>query len=185
MATQITDEVARAVRAGDAGALARVWTAWAPAVTTYLRGGGVVDYEAVTGDVFAAIIPRLSGLSGGARGLRVLLFSIAHARVVDELRARARRPLLVSYDPALDRRVTSSAEDEAYATLAARAIADALQVLPPDQRVVVALRVVADLSVDQVARLMQRSAGAVKQLHRRGMIALRTALAEQRVNLAA
>jgi RNA polymerase sigma-70 factor (ECF subfamily) len=58
-----------------------------------------------------------------------------------------------------------------------------LDVLPDDQREVLTLRVVADLSIDQIAEIMGRSAGAVKQLQRRGMVAIRQALAERRVTL--
>jgi RNA polymerase sigma-70 factor (ECF subfamily) len=48
---------------------------------------------------------------------------------------------------------------------------------------VLILRVVADLSIDQIAEVMGRSSGAVKQLQRRGLIAVRQALAERRVSL--
>ncbi|MEO9139446.1 MAG: sigma factor-like helix-turn-helix DNA-binding protein [Jatrophihabitans sp.] len=58
-----------------------------------------------------------------------------------------------------------------------------LAVLPDDQREVLTLRVVADLSIEQIADVMGRSQGAVKQLQRRGMIALRKALAERQVTL--
>jgi RNA polymerase sigma-70 factor, ECF subfamily len=43
------------------------------------------------------------------------------------------------------------------------------------------LRIVADLPIEQVAQVIGRSAGAVKQLQRRALLALRAALAERRV----
>jgi RNA polymerase sigma-70 factor (ECF subfamily) len=51
-----------------------------------------------------------------------------------------------------------------------------LDALPPDQRDVVVMRILADLSVAQVAEAVGRSEGAVKQLQRRGLLALRTLL---------
>jgi RNA polymerase sigma-70 factor (ECF subfamily) len=42
-----------------------------------------------------------------------------------------------------------------------------------DQREVLALRIVAGLTVEQVADIMGKSAGAVKQLQRRALITLR------------
>ena len=55
--------------------------------------------------------------------------------------------------------------------------------LPDDQREVLLMRIVGDLTVDQVATVMGRSAGAVKQLQRRGLLELRAQLADGRVTL--
>ena len=43
------------------------------------------------------------------------------------------------------------------------------------------LRIIADLSIEQVASVMGRSAGAIKQLQRRGLIALRAVLKDRQV----
>jgi RNA polymerase sigma-70 factor (ECF subfamily) len=40
----------------------------------------------------------------------------------------------------------------------------------------VLLRVMADLSIEQVAQIVEKSPGAVKQLQRRGLLALRDLL---------
>jgi RNA polymerase sigma factor (sigma-70 family) len=48
-----------------------------------------------------------------------------------------------------------------------------LDELGDDQRAVVMLRVVADLSLEQTAEVLGRSVGAVKQLQRRGLLRLR------------
>ena len=45
--------------------------------------------------------------------------------------------------------------------------------LVPDQRDVLLLRVVADLTVEQIAVALNKTPGAVKQLQRRGLEALR------------
>jgi RNA polymerase sigma-70 factor (ECF subfamily) len=52
-----------------------------------------------------------------------------------------------------------------------------LDQLSPDYRDVLALRVVADLGVEQTAAVMERSVGSVKQLQRRALRALRAELA--------
>jgi RNA polymerase sigma-70 factor, ECF subfamily len=46
-------------------------------------------------------------------------------------------------------------------------------VLSPDQRAVVLLRVVADLPVEEVARILGKREGAVKALQHRAMASLR------------
>ena len=48
--------------------------------------------------------------------------------------------------------------------------------LPDDQRSVLLLRVLADLTVEQVAAVMGRSVGSVKALQRRGLRTLRDRL---------
>ena len=47
-----------------------------------------------------------------------------------------------------------------------------LSSLREDQREVILLRVVADLPLDQVAKVMGKSIGSVKQLQRRALLAL-------------
>ena len=57
--------------------------------------------------------------------------------------------------------------------IAGTIIAALLAVLSPDQRDVVLLRIVADLSVEEVARLTGKREGAVKALQHRALAALR------------
>ena len=112
-------------------------------------------------------------LRGGAGGLRTFVLSVAHARMVDETRRQTRRPAPVPYEPERDRRTVASAESEALRATSDQRLLELLRQLPPDQREVLALRFVADLPLAEVAELLSRSVGAVKQLQRRGLIALR------------
>lgn len=146
----------------------------AAAVRGYLRSQGLDDPEAVTQDVFLGLFPRLADISGGAEGLRSLLFSIAHARVVDHHRRRSASPSVSEYDPESDRRTTHSAEDVALASHSDVEIL--LHSLPDDYREVLALRIIADLSLEATAQIMGKSTGAVKQLQRRALGVLRTQL---------
>jgi RNA polymerase sigma-70 factor, ECF subfamily len=178
---ELDEALVAAASAGDAAALRKVYLALAPAVLVYLRGRGVTDPEAVTSEVFVAVLPRLPRLTGGVSGLRTLVFSVAHARMVDSYRASARRPATVDYEPAEDTRAVPSAEDDALRALSDERVEAILALLPADQREVLYLRVVADLSIEDAAQVMGRSQGAVKQLQRRALIALRGLLAERRV----
>lgn len=146
----------------------------AATVTGYLRSQGLSDPEAVTQDVFLALFPRLAEISGGAEGLRALIFSIAHARVVDHHRRRRTAPSVSEYDPERDLRTTHSAEDIALASHSNVQVL--LQSLPDDYREVLALRIIADLSLEGTAQIMGKTPGAVKQLQRRALTALRTEL---------
>lgn len=179
----MTDSVARDAARGDRDAVGVVYAALSPAILGYLRARGVDDPEAMTNDVFVKLLPIVPELKGGADGLRKLAFTIARARMIDSLRARSRAGTTVPFDPTLDNRAVPSAEDDAQAALALARVHAVLDLLPEEQREVVTLRVVGDLTVEQVAAVMGKSSGAVKQLQRRGMVAIRRALQERRVTL--
>lgn len=175
----ITDESLADGRAEPHRLLRMAYGDFAPAVLGYLRSLGVDDPEAVMQDVFIAVYPRLTKVKGGVNGLRMLIFSIAHARAVDHHRRRARTPQLVEYDPTRDERTVASAEDELLRSTGRAGALALLETLAADQREVVSLRVIADLSLEQTAIVMKKSTGAVKQLQRRALLNLRDQLEQK------
>ncbi|HEY8302617.1 MAG TPA: RNA polymerase sigma factor [Jatrophihabitans sp.] len=179
----VTDELVDAARAGDVAALNTLYRGLAPAVHGYLCSKGVEDADGATSEVFLSLFDRLPRVRGGATGLRKLTFSIAHARMVDEHRARKRRPIGVDWSVDTDPRQVPSAEHQAELNDGTRRVMRMLDRLPADQREVLVLRIVADLAVDQIADIMGRSSGAVKQLQRRGMVTLRAIVEAQGVTL--
>jgi RNA polymerase sigma-70 factor (ECF subfamily) len=149
-----------------------IYRRFAPGVVGYLRANGVDDPEAVMQEVFISVLAKIGKISGGEDGARTLLFSIAHARAVDHHRHRVRVAPTVEYDPKLDQRSTSSAEDIALAHVVDESTIAILTSLKDDHREVLLLRVVADLPLEQVAKVMGKSIGSVKQLQRRALLAL-------------
>jgi RNA polymerase sigma factor (sigma-70 family) len=174
--TVLGDFVVEAAADGDPDALETVYRSLAPRVLSYLRAQGVEDPEGVTDDVFMATFPRLSDMRGGASGLRTLVFSVAHARAVDEHRRRARWPQQASYEPSLDPRLVESAETVVLQTVTTGEVGELLDDLGEEQRAVIMLRVLADLSLEQTADVLGKSVGSVKQLQRRGLLRLKEAL---------
>jgi len=171
--TVLDGSVVTAARAGDAEALGLVYRSLAPKVLGYLRAHGVEDPDSLTNEVFLNVIPRLASLTGGVSGLQTLVFSVAHARVVDEVRRRARRPVHAPWDAELDHRHEDSAENTMFGRIATQDVMNILYRLGEEQRTVVVLRVLADLSLEQTAEVVGKSVGAVKQLQRRGLLVLR------------
>ncbi|HEU0205648.1 MAG TPA: RNA polymerase sigma factor [Pseudolysinimonas sp.] len=149
-----------------------------PRVLGYLRLHGVEDPESVTQDVFLALFARLPTVSDD-EGVRTLTFSIAHARIVDHHRSRTRRPAFVPFDPDADPRQVASAEDAHGAAIGEQNTLALLHRLGDDQREALTLRVVAELSLDETAQVMGRSVGAVKQLQRRALEALRAIVSSE------
>jgi RNA polymerase sigma-70 factor (ECF subfamily) len=171
---EIHDDVVHAAVGGDQHAFRELYDALAPKVLGYLRARGVDDAEAVTSEVFLGVYPRLPDLTGGAAGLRTLVFSVAHARAVDDARRRARRPASLSYDPDHDCRSIDSAESTALVSLEAERAVELMARLNEGQRAVIMLRIIGDLSLEQTAAVTGKTVASVKQLQRRGLVRLRS-----------
>ncbi|MCO4256266.1 RNA polymerase sigma factor [Pseudarthrobacter cellobiosi] len=167
LAEEDIDTFADTACADPAVLFGAVYRTLSGAVLGYLKARGVDDPEAVTQDVFLAFFPKIGELTGGLQGAKSLVFSIAHARMVDYYRRVERRPDFTPYDPLQDGRSTASAEDHALGHSGGAAAL--LEGLADEHREVLALRVVADLSIEQVAGIMGKSQGAIKQLQRRAL----------------
>ena len=176
MTDPLAEDTLAAARRGDPAAVRAVYDALSPRVSGYLTARGATDPEGLTSEVFLTVFARLRELSGGVAGLRTFTFSVAHARLVDDLRGRSRRAPQLPYSVDLDARTSASAEQVALSNLGSGELLSAMAALSSDQREAVALRIVADLSLEETAQIMGRSAGAVKQLQRRGLLSLRQAL---------
>ncbi|UQX87387.1 RNA polymerase sigma factor [Jatrophihabitans telluris] len=172
----LSEEAVLAAQRGEPAALNEVYRALSPAVLGYFVSRRVEDPEGLTSEVFLAVLPRLTSVTGGVSGLRSLVFSVAHARHVDDVRRRSRQVPTVGYEPELDTRSSPAAEDAALANDAQARAIELLASLPPDQAEVLRLRILGDLSLEQVSEIMGRSQGAIKQLQRRGLLALRGVL---------
>jgi RNA polymerase sigma-70 factor (ECF subfamily) len=178
LVTEDLDSVVGAAAGGETGALRAVYEALSPRVCGFLRLRGSEDPEGLTNEVFVRVLPRLAGLQGGYRGLRALTFTVAHGLLVDELRQRSRRPALQEYDAARDRRTHPSAEQQALDRTGGTAM-ELLALLPDDQRTVVLLRVLGELSMAETAATLDRSEAAVKKLQAKALDALRTMVATE------
>jgi RNA polymerase sigma-70 factor (ECF subfamily) len=177
MSELLLEDTLRAAQAGQAWAARVLYEQLAPRVLGYLRSRGASEPEDLTSEVFLTVFSKLDTVTGGAAGLRTFTFSVAHARLVDDLRRRSRRGTPVSYEPDVDPRTSRSAEDEGLESVQSERVRAAMDLLAPDQRDVLVLRILSDLTVEQVAEILGKSEGAVKQLQRRGLEAMRRHIA--------
>lgn len=166
-------DVLVAARDGDPSACALLWRRYAPAVAAYARARGSHDPDDLTSDVFLAVFRQLPRFVGDEDSFRGFVFTVAHRRLVDELRARARHPPAVIWTDDLDRRRQVSAEEAVLERAGSQTALQLLDALAPDQRDVLVLRIFGDLTVEQVATVLRKRPGAVKALQRRGLEALR------------
>lgn len=136
--------------------------------------------EEIAQDVFVAVW-RSAKTYDPARGpVRPWLLQIAHLRVLNELRRRGRRPVVVS-DPegAVLSAVPDNApqpDEEAWRDYRRAAIQEAVTALPAPQRQALSLTFFDDLTHEQIATFLNVPLGTVKTRIRAGMQKLRVAL---------
>jgi len=156
---------------GATDSLEDLYRELAPAVLGYLRGSGAAEPEDLLGDVFVAVIRGLPNCGDDPAAVRRWVFTVAHHRLVDERRRRMTRSrdvvLDVTHEPASD-----DCYDAMLSRISASPAVRALETLTADQRAVVLLRDVADLSVADTAAVLGKKPGAIKTTHRRALAAL-------------
>ena len=136
----------------------------------YFRGKGMAEPDDLASTVWLEVANALHRFEGGEPDFRRWLFTIAARRRIDDIRASKRRDLHHARHEEWRAPVTSlSAADESeQAESLDRALA-LIRSLPPDQAEAVLLRVVADLSVAEVAAILGRREGTVRVLVHRGL----------------
>ncbi len=169
-------QVLDAARADAPWAYQRLFEWLGRPVAGYLQRQGAPDPEGLANEVFLRVFTNLARFQGDEAAFRSWVFTIAHHQLSDERRRLRRRPPVTAEAPP-DLPGPASTEAEARARLGAARVSLLLEELSADQRDVLLLRVVADLTVEQVAEALGKTAGAVKQLQRRALVALRRRLA--------
>lgn len=172
--------VLAAAQQGAPWASTTLWVEYAPAVMAFVRARGSAEPDDLTSEVFLAVFDTLPSFTGGEPEFRSYVFSIAYRRLVDELRRRSRRGTHDEWIADNDPRSTPSAETEALDRMADSAALKLLDDLPADQRSVMVLRIVADLTIEQIAEVVGKREGAVKALQRRALENLRKKIAPTR-----
>jgi len=81
--------------------------------------------------------------------------------------------VLQEYDSARDVRTHTSAEQQALERIGEGTALDLLVLLPEDQRSVILLRVLGDLSTDETAAAIGRSSAAVRKMQAKALATLR------------
>jgi RNA polymerase sigma factor (sigma-70 family) len=167
-------EVLAAAQAGAGWAFEVLYQDLAPALTGYLRLHGAVEPDDLASETFIGVFRGLGAFRGDEAGLRAWVFTIARRRLVDDWRHRGRRPLLADdgADELRDHK-GGDVEEDALAVMGSRTVLEVCARLPDDQRDVLLLRILADLTVEQVAAVLRKTVPAVKALQRRGLATLR------------
>jgi len=159
---------------------------WAASTTQWARCSSSSSSEKacsalVAAETWVQVVRGLRDFEGDLDGFRGWLFTIAHRRWVDHLRAESRRPPRQDEAAALDLPAPERVDEVAETVLSTERAVDLIGRLAPDQAEVVLLRVVADLDVAATAGVVGKSRGAVRVLTHRGLRRLATLLEREAV----
>lgn len=155
---------------GDAEALGHLWRAYQHLLLRYFRGKGMADPDDLASTVWVEVASSLPRFEGDEDDFRRWLFTIAARRRIDNIRSTKRRAEFDRHNqPARSQLVSPDAGDDAEHAMALERALALVRTLPDDQAEAVLLRVVADLSVADVAVIMNRREGNVRVLVHRGL----------------
>jgi RNA polymerase sigma-70 factor (ECF subfamily) len=168
-------ELVRAAQRGDRESFARLYEANVDKVYRYLmaRMGQSADAEDITAEVFIKAMEKLSSYKPKGVPFVAWLIRIAHNLAVNHFKKSARR----KENPLLDEHVDSDDPAEtAMRSDTSRQVSRSLEELTELQRRVIHFRFGAGLSIQETARAIRRSEGAVKNLQHKALRALRQVL---------
>ena len=170
--TAVLDDALARASTGDEAGFLELWRALQPRLLRFLRVLGCDDPEDVASETWLQVVRDLRTFSGSEEDFRRWLFTIGRHRVIDAARARSRRPavpMISSLDLLADRHLV---EDQVLDGISVEGAVALLARLSPDQAEAVALRVIAGLETPDVAKILGKSAGAVRVALHRGLKAL-------------
>jgi RNA polymerase sigma-70 factor (ECF subfamily) len=174
-------DVLNAARSGAPWALERLYREFHPPVLAFLRARAPADAEDLASEVFIAVAEGLGRFEGDEDGFRSWLFTITY-RQVGQLRRRMgrRRTEPFPVEEVGERVPPGDAERDAMAAISTHEALELISTLPPAQGEVLLLRVVADLAVDDVAKIVGKRPTAVRALQHRAVVGLARRAARQK-----
>jgi RNA polymerase sigma-70 factor (ECF subfamily) len=170
----VQDELTLLARARqlDSEALARIHETYYTSIFRYVafRVGDHATAEDLTSEVFTRLLTALRDRNAPQNTLRGWLYGVAARVVSDHHRKTYRAPQVE-----LDEELVSADHDPADIVerkLTQESVQRAMQDLTEEQRHVLSLRFGSDLPIQEVARTLGKSEGAIKQLQARAVAAL-------------
>lgn len=145
---------------GDEDAFGEVWRLLHPLLLRYLRVRERDAADDIAAETWLHVVRDLHRFSGGPAEFRAWVFTLGRHRAIDAGRARAARPSTPTAE-VIDIGTAPSAEAAALERVDTEAAVRLVATLPPAQAEMVMLRVVAGLSVAEVAAIVGKKPGTV------------------------
>lgn len=170
------DAVLGAARVGAPWAWETIFRDLSGPVMGFARTHSAGEPEDILQETFLSAARDIHRFEGDEGDFRSWIFTIAHRRIVDSFRKAGREVARADGDDAARRaegQWLGNVEQEAMTHMSMMEVTAIVRALSAAQRDVLLLRVVADLSVSDTARILHKSEGAIKTLQSRALKALR------------
>jgi RNA polymerase sigma-70 factor (ECF subfamily) len=168
------DSILQAAQEGADWAWSRVYDEYSGPLVGYLAMRGARDAENLVGEVFLQIARNIGGFSGTESNFRSWVFMVGHNRLIDERRRHSRRPeQLVDRNDLAHYAEPTDVEGQVLARISDEELVTLFEELTEDQRDVLVMRIMSGMSLEETAQALDKKIGAVSQLQRRALAALR------------
>ena len=166
---------------GDLDAFGRIYDLLYDRIYAFVlhQVGSRTHAEDITAGVFVGALEKLEGFSWRGAGFTAWLYRIARNDVVDHFRRHGRNlKELAVMEEALELPSDVRVDEMVESAWSELELIQAVRRLSDDQRQVVLLRLVGNLSNRQIGKVVSKSEGAVKALQHRALQNLRKMLGE-------
>jgi RNA polymerase sigma-70 factor, ECF subfamily len=166
------NRVLAAAQVGEQWAVGRLYRSLQPSVLRYLASRQPADAEDIASQVWLEVARGLARFDGAEEEFRALVFTVARRRLSDARRARHRRradPVPVQMHVETASGTADPAEAVAARLDGSAAIQRIAALLPAAQAEIVLLRVVGELSVEEVAAIVGKRPATVRVVQHRAL----------------
>jgi RNA polymerase sigma-70 factor (ECF subfamily) len=169
----------RQAQQGKQSALAAIYEQYYDTIYTYIYFRLLDDFLAqdLTAEVFVRMVAHIPSFSYRQQSLLAWLYTIARNLVTDHFRANGSQAVLPLPEELVGH--GRAPDDAAHLHLAQQQLAQAMASLTDEQRQIILLRFVEGRRLQEVARQLGKSEGAVKALQHRALAALRRTLVKE------
>ena len=164
-------DILAAAQAGDGRAIEWLFVRLQPRLLRFLNAQEARAADDIAGDLWLAVATQIAAFEGGWSEFRSWVFSIARRRLADHRRTAVRRRTDVTEAAVFDLRPSSETTEELVldALSGQEAAAMIASSLRSEQAEVLLLRLLGDLDVDQVARIMNHTPNWVRVTQHRAL----------------
>ena|ERR1700685_2175769 len=169
-----------AAQNGDEQAFEMIWRNLNPRLLRFAASqcyGSTLDYEEIVSETWISAAKDISKFKGDFKQFRSWIYTITRNRMIDGTRKRDRQVKNGGDVTELNLEDRSPRpEDLIDSDEAIKSIVVKIKELPEAQSEIVMLRIVADLSVEETAKIVRKTENSVRVLCHRGLATLRVNL---------
>ncbi len=174
-------ELIQKAKAFDQSALAIIYDRYSTPLYQYAyrQLGNQQMAEDCVAETFTRFLRILKNKKGPKEHLRAYLYRIAHNWITDQFRRKT--STLETLDEQIEQIESDQVgvETAVLKKLSGQLLRGLLKELTPEQRQVIVLKHLEDMSNNEVAEIMERNVGSIKALNSRGLARLRKLIEEQ------